>query len=170
MNKKMILLVIALLSLSGLVSAESETAYPADWLSWTSVSTPLTRIGALPGCAADVSSLPPIYQETVELYCGVRPEGPGAVAVLVKPSELGSYQAKDGKMTDGPAMILHLQDMKLLFVTGYKAGQAGYGVFKEDGTDITAADPSSPLSAHTCRTCHTGYQAFCTNGQCASSK
>jgi hypothetical protein len=152
------------------VQAAGETTFPADWASWTSVSTPLAQIGALPGCDADVSSLPPIYQETVEVYCGVRPEGPGAVAVLVKPAQVNSYKAKDGKMADGPAMILHLKDMQLLFVTGYQSGAPMYSVFKEDGTDITAADPASPVSATTCRTCHTGYEAFCTNGQCASAK
>lgn len=160
---------IVMMTSSTISFAGGETSYPSDWQSWTSVSTPLTGIGALPGCEADVSSLPPIYQETVETYCGVRPEGPGAVAILVKPSELASFQAKDGKMKDGPTMILHLKDMKLLFVTGYKTGHVGYSVFKEDGTDITAADPSSALSANACRTCHSGYEAFCTNGQCATA-
>lgn len=150
--------------------AGSEVAYPSNWESWTSVSSPLAGLGALPGCDADVSNLPPIYQETVEIYCGVRPEGPGAVEILVNPSELDSYKVKGGIIKDGPAMILHLKDMKILFVTGYKDSKATYGVFKEDGTDITVADPASLLSVNTCRTCHTGYEAFCTNGQCATAK
>lgn len=169
MNIKIILSFFTLSILSINCFAESEITYPADWQSWNSVSTALTSIGALPDCNADVSTLPPIYQETVETYCAVRPEGPGAVAILVKPDELGSFNSKDGKMNDGPTMILHLKDMKLLFVTGYKSGEASYGVFKEDGTDITAADASSPLSPSACRTCHTGYEAFCTNGQCATA-
>jgi len=100
----------------------------------------------------------------------VRPQGPGAVGVLVKSSEVDSYKAKNGKIKNGPAMILHLKEMGLLFVTGYEKGQATYGVFKEDGTDVTSKDPTSILSSNTCRTCHTGYEAFCVNGQCASSK
>jgi hypothetical protein len=167
MKSSTIFIILLLISLSNTSFAESETSFPTDWQSWTSVETPLTQVGALPGCDADVSSLPPIYQETVEVYCGVRPEGPGAVAVLVKPSELTHYQKKDGSMPDGPTMILHLKELSVLFVTGYQQGQPAYGVYKEDGSDITAADPASPLSTHTCRTCHTGYQAFCTNGQCA---
>ena len=70
--------------------AGGEASYPSDWQSWTSVSSPLAGLGALPGCDADVSTLPPIYQETVEIYCGVQPQGPGAVEILVKPSELDS--------------------------------------------------------------------------------
>ena len=150
--------------------AAGDAPYPADWRSWVSVSTPLTSIGALPGCDADVSSLPPIYQETVETYCGVRPEGPGAVAVLVEPSKTKNYEAKDGNMADGASIILHLKDMGVLFVTGHKQGEAVYSVFKEDGTDITATDPSSPLSVETCATCHSGYEAFCVKGQCASGR
>lgn len=172
MKNKISLLLICIVALlqSSLSYAGGEATYPEDWKTWTSVSTALTGIGALPDCSADVSSLPPIYQETVEVYCGVRPEGPGAVAVLVKPDQLDSFKAKDGKMMDGPVMILHLKEMNLLFVTGYKSGNPLYSVFKEDGTDITSDDPASPVSANTCRTCHTGYEAFCTNGQCATAK
>lgn len=170
MIKKITLVLTSLLLFSSNSFAAGETTFPSDWKSWVSVSTPLASIGALPDCDADVSSLPPIYQETVEIYCNVRPQGPGAVAILVKPSELESYKAKNGKIKDGPSMILHLKEMKLLFVTGYKDNKALYSVFKEDGTDITVTDSSSPLSANSCRTCHTGYEAFCTNGQCATSK
>lgn len=149
-------------------SAAGETPFPADWKSWTSVTTTLTTIGALPGCDADVSSFPPIYQETVETYCPVRPEGPGAVAVLVKPDALASYKVRDGKLVEGSNMILHLKDLQLLFVTGHKNGAPAYAVFKEDGTDATGAD--GILSANTCRVCHTGYGAFCNNGQCGAAK
>jgi len=170
MLKKITILLFSLFFTTTHVLAAGETSFPADWKNWTSVATPLSGIGALPGCDADVSTLPPIYQETVEIYCGVRPQGPGAVAILVKPSEMSSYKAKDGKMHDGPTMILHLKEMQILMVTGYKSGKALYSVFREDGTDITSADAASPLSANTCRTCHTGYEAFCTNGQCATTK
>jgi len=148
--------------------AAGETPFPADWKSWRSVTTTLTTIGALPGCDADVSSFPPIYQETVETYCAVRPQGPGAVGVLVKPNVMDSYKSRDGKMADGSTMVLHLKDLKLLFVTGYKGGKPVYGVYKEDGSDATAAD--GILSANTCRVCHSGYQAFCSNGQCGALK
>jgi hypothetical protein len=169
--RKIILFVLFSLSMvSNYSLAAGDAPFPADWRSWKSVTTPLTSIGALPGCDADVSSLPPIYQETVETYCGVRPEGPGAVAVLVEPSRVDTYKTKSGNMPDGASMVLHLKDMQILFVTGYKSGQAVYSAFKEDGTDITAADPSSPLSTQTCTTCHTGYEAFCVNGQCASGE
>ncbi|MDD2914367.1 MAG: hypothetical protein PHP70_03530 [Gallionella sp.] len=144
--------------------AASEVAFPEGWQKWNSISTTLTKIGALPGCDADVSTLPQIYQETVATYCGVRKGGPGKVAVLVNPAVKSAYAARTGKLADGPAMILHLKDMKVLFVTGYKGGKAQYGVYGEDGKDIAAA--SGPLNADTCRTCHTGYTSFCANGQC----
>ena len=65
---------------------------------------------------------------------------------------------------------VHLKDLKVLFVTAIKGGQPAYGVFTEDGKDIAAGDPSSPLATKTCVTCHTGYQAFCINGQCGTHK
>lgn len=145
-------------------NAASEVSFPADWQKWNSVSTTLTKIGALPGCDANVSALPPIYQETVATYCNVKQGGPGKVAVLVNPAAKGGYDARSGKMLEGPAMVLHLKDMKVLFVTGYKGGKPQYGAYTEDGKDISAA--SGPLNNETCRNCHTGYTAFCVNGQC----
>lgn len=141
---------------------------PADWAKWTSVKTPLTEIGALPDCSANVASLPPIYQETVKVYCGVRPGGPGKVAILVRPEAMKAFSARDGKFPDGANLILHLKDMKALFVTTYSGGTPSYNVFTEDGKDATA--PTGPLAASTCVTCHAGYQAFCKNGQCGTKK
>lgn len=148
--------------------AASDASFPSDWQKWTSVSTTLTGIGALPDCNADVSTLPPIYQETVATYCGVRQGGPGKVAILVNPAVMDAYKARNGKFNDGTNMILHLKDMKVLFVTGYKGGSVVYGVFSEDGKDMTAKD--GPLAASTCKNCHTGYAAFCVNGQCGKIK
>lgn len=150
--------------------AGSEVAFPADWQTWKSAQTPLTQIGALPGCDADVSALPPIYQETVEIYCGVKDGGPGAVDVLVRPASLDNYKTRNGELGDGPSMILHLKDMKVLFVSGQQGGKAVYGVYTEDGTDAMSADAGSPLAASTCRECHSGYQAFCVAGQCGTHK
>ncbi|MBI5179667.1 MAG: hypothetical protein HZA04_10475 [Nitrospinae bacterium] len=144
--------------------AASEGQFPADWKKWDSLSTTLTKIGALPGCEANVSTLPPIYQETVATYCAVRQGGPGKVAVLVNPASKAGYEARKGKFKDGSNLILHLQDMKVLFVTSHKGGKAQYGIFTEDGKDISAA--SGPLAIETCKTCHTGYAAFCVDGQC----
>lgn len=75
MLKNIQLLCISLFVFSSHVFAAGETSYPADWKTWKSVSTPLSNIGALPGCDADVSNLPPIYQETVELYLEYVPKG-----------------------------------------------------------------------------------------------
>jgi hypothetical protein len=152
------------------VNAGGETPFPADWKSWNTMTTPLTTIGALPGCDADVSALPPIYRETVEIYCAVRPEGPGAVSVLVKPDQVESYKTRSGKLGDGSNMILHLKDLKLLFVTGNQDGSALYSVYKEDGTDLTDANPDGILGVNTCRVCHSGYSSFCINGQCGSAQ
>ncbi|USF87127.1 hypothetical protein [Candidatus Endoriftia persephonae] len=155
---------------AGRLLAGSEVPFPADWRSWNAVSTPLTAIGALPGCDADVSALPPIYQETVETYCAVRPQGPGAVAVLVRPDSVAAYKLRNGGMGDGANMILHLKELQLLFISGHKAGAVSYGVFKEDGSDVTDANPDAPLGVNTCRVCHSGYEAFCVQGQCGTHK
>ena len=44
---------------AGVASAGS---LPENWRDWKPVNTALAKIGSLPGCDADVSSLPPIYQ------------------------------------------------------------------------------------------------------------
>jgi len=165
-----ILVATALLgmSLTSLFGA-SETAFPADFKSYTSASTTLTHIGALPGCEADVSSFPKIYQETVSAYCNIKPGGPGKVDVTVKPSAMDTYKKRNGKFADGAVMILWLKDIKAIFVTEYKGGKPLYGVFTEDGQDIAGADGTG-LSPNDCRTCHTGYGAFCINGQCGTQQ
>jgi len=163
---KKIILVLVLVSP---IFAGSEATYPADWKSFESVSTPLTHIGALPDCNADVSSLPVIYQETVATYCAVKPGGPGSVGILVNAKAKTSFIKRDGKFPDGASMILHLKDLKVLFVTTYKENKPLYSVYTEDGQDATNI-PGSGLNPEDCRTCHTGYGAFCLNGQCATSK
>ena len=158
---------IALLSplYSGLVSAFD---FPADWSQWKPVNTALTSIGALPGCEADVSSLPPIYQETVATYCALREGGPGRVNILVKPGSEANYKKRDGMFPDGPQMALHLIDLRAIMFTGYNGGMPVYRTYGEDGNNLTNAMPS--LSEETCVVCHTGYEAFCTNGQCGTAQ
>jgi len=162
-------MIMAVILTSSFAFAE-EAIFPKDFKSWKSVTTPLTKIGALPGCDADVSKLPAIYQETVAKYCAIKPGGPGKVAILVKPSVLDSYKtrSKTGKHEDGPSMILHLQDLKVLFLTSYKKNKPVYSVFTEGGKNITKKEGG--LAAKTCVRCHTGYQAFCVNGQCGQLK
>jgi len=149
------------------VQAQSEVKFPKGWEKWSKPSTPLTGIGALPGCDADVSKLPAIYRETVSTYCGVKAGGPGKVEILVKPKALKTFRSRNGKFTDGANMVLHLIDLKVLFVSGHKKGKPVYGVFLEDGKDIAAKE--GPLALSTCTTCHTGYKSFCVNGQCGRS-
>jgi hypothetical protein len=163
---KKLLQLLALFAVTGLAQAAT---LPADWAKWPSLKTPLMEAGgALPDCNANVSSLPTIYQETVKVYCNVKAGGPGKVAILVRPDAMKSYAARDGKLPDGANMILHLKDMKAIFLTTYTGGKPSYSVHTEDGKDVTAA--SGPLASATCVTCHTGYQAFCKNGQCGAKK
>jgi hypothetical protein len=138
---------------------------PDDWRDWTAVQTKLAKIGALPGCDADVSSLPGIYQRTVGLYCGVRPEGPGKVRVLVSDAALPAYHFRNGSFPDGAQAALHLSDLGILMVTTYEDGTPVFQVFKEDGEEITADE--GPLSAGVCAECHT--DPSCVNGgQCGT--
>lgn len=143
-------------------AAVSAGSLPDDWRDWTAVDTPLARIGALPGCDADVSSLPPVYQRTVYLYCNVRPEGPGKVRVLVSDSALPAYHFRNGNFPHGAQAALHLSDLGMLMVTTWEEGTPVYQVFKEDGEEITADD--GPLSAGVCAECHT--DPSCVAGQC----
>ena len=148
-------------------AASSEASFPSNWKSFTSMSTPLSTIGALPDCNADVSALPAIYQETVSTYCAVKPGGPGAVEILA--SDVNAFKTRTGTYKDKTSYILHLKDLKVLFVTEWKNNKPLYGIWTEDGKDA-ANVVGSGLNPQDCRTCHTGYGAFCLNGQCASSK
>lgn len=139
-----------------------------DWKSWKPVKTPLTAIGALPGCDADVSSLPEIYIETVITYCDVKEGGPGKVASLVNPAAADVFKNRTGKFPDGANLALHLIDLKVIFLTAHEGGNPIYGVFTEEGKNITAA--TGPLSASTCVACHSGYSGFCFHGQCATEQ
>lgn len=162
-------IVCSLLLFSGTVQAEKSTL-PPDWQSWHTPKTPLVNIGALPGCEADVSKLPPIYQETVATYCAVKPGGPGKVAVLVRPSQKTIYKQRKGGYSDGINLLLHLKDMKILFATEHTQSGPQYHVFKESGEPITIDQADHPLSSNTCLTCHTGYSAYCVDGQCGIAK
>jgi len=163
--KKGIKVVTACLVVATSLFGASEAKFPANWKSFTNMTTPLTKIGALPGCDADVSSLPPIYQETVATYCAIKPGGPGAVEVLT--NDPASFKARNGKYKNGTYSILHLKDLKVLFVTEWENNKPLYGTFTEDGKDVAQGKGLTPKD---CRTCHTGYEAFCVNGQCGSAK
>ena len=165
MFKKLLLIV----AMTTFVFGASEAAFPADWKKFESVKTPLATIGALPDCSADVSSLPAIYRETVATYCAVKPGGPGAVEILVNAVGKDAFVKRDGHYPDGATMILHLKDLKVLFVTTYKGNKPLYSIYTEDGQDA-ANKPGSGLNPNDCRTCHTGYGAFCLNGQCATKQ
>lgn len=139
---------------------------PSDWQSWPMVKSPLNKIGALPGCDADVSTLPLIYQETVSTYCAVKPGGPGKVAVMVRPEVKDTYKQRSGNYADGVNLLLHLKDMSVLFATEHKAGQPVYHLFKESGEKIIIDQPGHPLNKDTCIECHTGFSSYCVAGQC----
>jgi len=162
-------IILSLVAIATFLTASSEMPYPADWKNYKNATTVLTGIGALPGCDADVSSFPKIYQETVATYCAIKPGGPGAVAVLVDEKSMPAFKKRDGKFADGATLILHLKDIKALFVTQYKGGKPLYGAYSEDGKDISAPKGSG-LNPQDCRVCHTGYSAFCLNGQCSTHK
>lgn len=163
-----VMISILIFSVLGAVRAGAEEAggFPSGWRSWTKVTTPLTKIGALPDCSADVSSLSLIYQETAATYCSVKPGGPGKVAVLVNPKAVKSYRNRAGGFPDGNNLVLHLKDMKVLFVTYHKGGTPFYNIFTEGGKKLNAGQ--GPLSPVTCNECHTGYRAFCVAGQCGT--
>lgn len=159
--KKLFLMLIGIYAF-----ATSEAKLPADWSSYVEIKTPVATIGgALPGCSANVSTLPKIYQETVATYCNIKDGGPGKVSVLVKPSAVDSYTKRDGSYKDGDVLLFHLKDIKALFVTEYKNKLPLYGVYTEDGKDISGAKGSG-LNPQDCRVCHTGYESWCMNGQC----
>lgn len=157
------------LALPAMASAEGNTGFPSDWQTWTKASTPLVKVGAIPDCAADVSALPPIYQETVATYCSVKAGGPGKVSVLVRPSMFETYKKRQGGFADGTQLLLHLEEMQLFFATEFKGGQPSYAVYKETGEQVKV-EAGHVLSSEKCVECHTGYSAYCVAGQCGTQQ
>jgi len=153
------------LCFSTLLFSKSEVAYPKDWKTFISVETPLTLIGRLPGCNADVSALSEIYQETIATYCAAKPGGPGAIAIYT--NNIDAYKNRNGIFKDGSISIFHLIELKVIFVTQWIDNIPLYGIYTEKGEDASNA-LGSGLHPEDCRSCHTGYTAYCFNGQCSS--
>ena len=166
MLKYILLFLLSVLTLFG----ASETKFPSHWKEFSVVDTPFsTVVGNIPSCDVDVSDMPPIYQETVAIYCSATSKGAGDVEILVNDMAKRSYAKRDGSYPNGSVMILHLKSLKTLFVTSYKNNKPYYGIYTEKGKDISST-VGSGFNPHDCRTCHTGYGAFCLNGQCGTLK
>lgn len=170
--KKLLLLLLStvIIAFSSLSVYAEDVAFPADWAKWNKQKTKLSGLNALPSCDGEnvaVSQFPQVYQKVVETYCGLKANGPGRVDILVNPAAQKNYDARDGKMPDGVNMILRFDAVKLLLVTAHQGGKPVYAVFTETGEKVVTA---GPLSVETCQNCHTGFQAFCKNGQCGSKQ
>lgn len=170
MKKILLLLSAVIISFSSLSVYADEVQFPADWAKWTKQKTKLSALNSLPSCDGEnvaVSQFPQVYQKVVELYCGLKANGPGRVDILVKPEVQKNYDARDGKFPDGANMILRFDAVKLLLVTAHQGGKPVYAVFTEAGEKVVT---TGPLAVETCQNCHTGFQAFCKNGQCGSKQ
>jgi len=141
--------------------------YPADWKSYSKVNTKLAQMGFLPDCKASKAGLDEIFAETVNTYCGVAEKGPGRVEVLV--NNITEFENKNGKYSNNTNFILHLIDMKLLFVTSYADGKIRYGVYTEEGKMVKGKRKSG-LHPRDCRSCHNLYKDDCYYGQCGNLK
>lgn len=167
MKKFLMLIAGAIFSMACATAQADDAQFPQGWEKWNKQKTKLSGLNSLPSCDGEnaaVSQFPQIYQKVVEVYCGLRANGPGHVDILVNPAVQKNYDARDGKMPDGVNMVLRFDGAKLLLVTEHKGGKPYYATYTEDGKRIN----DGPLSSETCQSCHTGYQSFCKNGQCGS--
>lgn len=170
MKKILFLIGAATIAFASLSASADDIPFPSDWSKWNKQRTKLSGLNALPSCDGEnaaVSQFPQIYQKVVETYCGLKTNGPGRVDILVNPAVQKNYDARDGKMPDGVNMALRFDAAKLLLVTAHKGGAPLYAVFTESGERVVT---QGPLSVDTCANCHTGFQAFCKNGQCGSKQ
>ena len=162
MLKNMLVFIVISISLY----AGSEASFPKEWQSFEKASTLLSKSAKIPNCDADISNLAPIYQEMIYTYCEI---GSGVVEILISPKAKQSFSRRDGKYPDGAELILHLKAIKTLFVTTFKDNKPFYSIYKEDGSDVSSS-AGTGLNPNDCRSCHTGYSAFCLNGQCATQE
>jgi hypothetical protein len=162
MKKILLLLVLPLLLFAGRVAE-----YPIDWKSFEKVDTELNKIGVLPNCKADISKYTPIIRDTIKTYCGVHENGPGRVEILV--NNVTEFSNKNAEYSEDTKFILHLIDMKLLFVTSYEHGKINYGVYTEEGKMVKGKRKSG-LNPRDCKSCHNLYKDYCYYGQCGTFK
>lgn len=156
MNRLIVAVFAAIVSLSSSVWAASDAPLPKDWQSW-----PIHHSGAIPSNKVAISAeLPPIVRETFKAYNWVRDGQGSAYNVRINPAK----SPATGKYADGPTAVLELTDIKVVFVTEHLLGEPQYGAWTFDGKDMSGAHPS--LAPKACTTCHTGYGEACVTGIC----
>lgn len=162
MLKNMLLFIFISISLY----AQNESSFPKEWRSYEASNRLSTTLKSIPKCDADISNLAPIYQEMIYTYCE---KGNGDVSIFTTPNAREAFISRDGVYPDGAQLVLHLKKMKTLFVTTYKDNKPFYSIYKENGSEISSPTGTG-FNPNDCRSCHTGYSAFCLNGQCATQK
>ncbi|MDQ1339725.1 MAG: hypothetical protein QG567_878 [Campylobacterota bacterium] len=173
--RKINFLSLALVSLASFALASSQAPFPTDWKKFTPVQTPLMKEGGkIPKCGEEVKNLPEHYKGLMSTYCAVTPDGLGSVQALVSPSAVATYEAFSGKYEGNESMVMHLKDLKILFVMTYESlpkrrygkpkfqSKPLYGVYDEDGKDVAGA-LGSGIHPNDCISCHSSSDGI--NGQ-----
>lgn len=140
------------------VYASSDVEFPAGWEDWPIIST-----GVIPGSEEPVSrDLPKIIQETYKTYNWIN-DGKGSVYnVRVHPDKMEEVMSDTKDFSDGVVAIIEFTEIKVFFVTEILLGDALYGIYTFDGTDMEGAHES--LKKKTCIICHTSYVDFFESG------
>jgi hypothetical protein len=162
--KKILLGLAVVLSayLSGSLTANAAEMYWANW------NTKGTASGIVPPCGTNVLPIggDDILQETVNVYCGLKP---GEYVAYINPKVMDVYKAKGANYPDGQTGVLEFKQAGIAFTTDHKGGKGVYDVVSlKDGKSIASKEPKHPLNPQVCADCHLGFKGVCKGEVCGN--
>jgi len=155
------IIVLAVTAVPGFAAEKAKAAAPAAnaapaaapanyWDGWTKVYS----LDMFPECGVNVLGAggDDILQETVDVYCGVKP---GGYVAYINPKVMDIYKKKGKKYPDGQVGVLVFKKIGAAFTTDIKDGKPIMDVKAiADGKSIASKDKGHPLNPETCFNCH----------------
>lgn len=131
--------------------AKAESGAKNYWDGWKKIYS----LDMFPECGVNVLGAggDDVLQETVDLYCGVKP---GGYVAYINPAQYDTYKnfKRGGKYPDGKLSVIVFK-AGIAFTTDIKDGKPIMDVVSvKDGKSIASKDKGHPLNPETCFNCH----------------
>ncbi|MDP1742455.1 hypothetical protein [Polaromonas sp.] len=145
------IMVLAVSATSGFAAEKAKAAAHANyWDGWTKVYS----LDMFPECGVNVLGAggDDILQETVDVYCGVKP---GGYVAYINPKVMDIYKKKGKKYPDGKLGVLVFEKIGAVFTSEIKDGKPIFDVVAiADGKSIASKEKGHPLNPQVCSDCH----------------
>lgn len=142
--------ILAAIAAVAMIMAAAPAAAGNYWDGWTQVYS----LDMFPECGVNVLGAggDDILQETVDVYCGVKP---GGYVAYINPKVMDIYKKKGKKYPDGKVGVLVFKQIGAAFTTDIKDGKPIMDVKAiADGKSIASKEKGHPLNPETCFNCH----------------